>query len=746
MTGQWRKKVLTGTLAMSLLAASIFPSTEAYAKAAPDGKTAAETLAQTLNKSEEWNTWKTAWETVKTDWTQISLTPGADASQLNFAWYSDASQTEAPKLKIGKTQDLADAEEYTAVQTAVKDVNEKNLVNAAAENKTYQSNKVIVKNLEPNTTYFYSYEKDGNWTEPEKYTTESTDSFSFIFVGDPQIGSSNEEKAKKPADIAKETFKTAQSDSVCSDSFNWNMTLEKAYAKSSQKASFVVSAGDQIQTNAKKVEDYTVSEVEYSGYLSPEILKSLPVATSVGNHDADNPNYTYHFNTPNNSELGTNSIVGGDYYFTYGDVLFIMLNTQDTNVKEHKQFIQQTVAANPNSKWRIVTLHQDIYGSAEHSNEPEIANLRYGLVPAFEENDIDVVLSGHDHAYSRSKMMLAASKSFNYTDDDFDKMLEKDLDAGENPTTLTTAPGNILTDTTDDLEKAYLGYLDSIMDTSFVENIATVNDTVVNPQGILYVTGNSASGSKYYDLVPREQSYIASRWQGDVPTYSVVEIDGSTFKLNTYRTDTDEKIDTFTIRKGQQSTDSGNTSGSVTPVNPGTSSDNGQTTPEKPAVEEKPAAEEKPAVPEKGSIVKDDKSGASYKVTKAGTQSGTVQFTKVTDKKAKKVTVPSVVKVDGVSYKVTGVDANAFANCKNLQTVVVGTNVTKISANAFSGCSKLKSIVIKSTKLMSANLSKTAFKWISSKTVIKVPKSKVKAYQKLFLKKGLSKKVTVKAF
>ena len=177
------------------------------------------------------------------------------------------------------------------------------------------------------------------------------------------------------------------------------MTLEKAYAKSSQKASFVVSAGDQIQTNAKKVEDYTVSEVEYSGYLSPEILKSLPVATSVGNHDADNPNYTYHFNTPNNSELGTNSIVGGDYYFTYGDVLFIMLNTQDTNVKEHKQFIQQTVAANPNSKWRIVTLHQDIYGSAEHSNEPEIANLRYGLVPAFEENDIDVVLSGHDHAW-----------------------------------------------------------------------------------------------------------------------------------------------------------------------------------------------------------------------------------------------------------------------------------------------------------------------------------------------------------
>ena len=36
------------------------------------------------------------------------------------------------------------------------------------------------------------------------------------------------------------------------------------------------------------------SEIEYTGYLSPEALKSLPVATTVGNHDADNANYTYH--------------------------------------------------------------------------------------------------------------------------------------------------------------------------------------------------------------------------------------------------------------------------------------------------------------------------------------------------------------------------------------------------------------------------------------------------------------------
>ena len=111
-----------------------------------------------------------------------------------------------------------------------------------------------------------------------------------------------------------------------------------------------------------------------------------------------------------------------------------MLNTQDTNVAEHKQFIEQTVAANKDCKWRIVTLHQDIYGSAEHSNEPEITNLRYQLTPIFEQNDIDAVLTGHDHAYSRSKMLLGGTKANDYTDDEFDAELEKDMDAGENPT------------------------------------------------------------------------------------------------------------------------------------------------------------------------------------------------------------------------------------------------------------------------------------------------------------------------
>lgn len=561
MKRKWQKRLLVGTLALAITSTNVMP---AMAKAAPDGKTNAAELSESMGLTDQWNAWVNDWESVKTDWTQISLTPGANESELNFAWYSrvkkeivsdntvspnsvsaeEGDSRQAPVLKIGEGRGMNHAKEYVATQTEVESETD-------AEGNTYVSNKVTATGLKAGTTYYYSYQKeDGAFTEPVAYTTKSTDQFSFIFVGDPQIGSSNELKGQDTQE-----FYDAQSAAVRSDAFNWETTLNAAMEKTGRQASFVVSAGDQIQTTKKKAPNKNPanSEIEYAGYLSPDILKSLPVATSVGNHDADNANYTYHFNTPNNSELGSNGVVGGDYYFTYNNALFMMLNTQDTEVEEHKTFIKQTVKANPDCTWRIVTLHQDIYGSAEHSNEPEITNLRYQLVPSFEENDIDVVLTGHDHAYSRSKMLLGGKQTeafAQYTDDEFDAQLEKDMDAGENPETLYTAPGNIQDGTTDPDEQKYLQYLRSIMDDAAIEQVKTESEAVINPDGILYMTASSSSGSKYYDLVPRTQSYIAGRWQGDVPTYSIATVTEDTFSISTYRTDNGEKIDdTFTIAK-----------------------------------------------------------------------------------------------------------------------------------------------------------------------------------------------------
>ena len=121
-------------------------------------------------------------------------------------------------------------------------------------------------------------------------------------------------------------------------------------------------------------------------------------------------------------------------------------------------------------------------------------------------------------------MLLGGTKANDYTDDEFDAELEKDMDAGENPTTKTVAPGNIKNDSTDEKDQKYLTYLKSIMDEKAIETVKKQGSSVINPEGVLYMTAGSSSGSKYYDLVPRQQTYIAHRWQEDVPTYSVVDV------------------------------------------------------------------------------------------------------------------------------------------------------------------------------------------------------------------------------
>lgn len=516
---KWKKAAM-----LVLTAALVCQPMSVFADAAPDGMTDASQTAAAQGGA--WEAWSQKWETLKDDWTQVSMSPGADETQMNFAWYSkDGEET---GLVYGTSSDLSDGQNAQVTQTASQD--------------GYLSNKVTLNNLQPGVTYYYQV----TGKENESFTTDDdTSDFSFIFVGDPQIGSSNSAKDDSPEDMQTPEFLTAQSEAVRNDSFNWNYTLNRAFAKTGNSANFILSAGDQIQTNYEDAEDTRISEIEYAGYLSPDVMKSVPVATTVGNHDADNPNYTYHFNIANMSDLGDNGYVGGDYYFTYGDALFMILNTQDTNVSEHKQFIEETVAANQDCKWRIVTLHQDIYGSAEHSNEPEITNLRYSLVPIFEENDVDIVLTGHDHAYSRTKMLQGGQSTtgFEYTDDEFDEQLDKDVDVGDSTETIYEAPANISDDTTDPAEQRYLEYLYSVMDEDAVLELTDNQDVAIDSAGIMYLTAGSSSGSKYYDLVPRQQTYIANRWQQDVPTYSVIDVTETTLTLNTYRTDTDEKID-----------------------------------------------------------------------------------------------------------------------------------------------------------------------------------------------------------
>ena len=133
----------------------------------------------------------------------------------------------------------------------------------------------------------------------------------------------------------------------------------------------------------------------------------------------------------------------------------------------------------------------------------------------------------------------------------------------------------------------------------------------------------------------------------------------------------------------------------------------------------KPAEREK-AVPKKvGAILK--VKGNKYRVTKSKAKGSTVEFTGYTNKKKKKVTIPESITVQGVEYDVTSIGEKAFSNCK-----------------------KLTLLEIKTKKLTKKTVAKKTFKSIRKKTVIKVPKSKYKAYKKVLRARGLNKKVKIK--
>lgn len=233
--------------------------------------------------SEAWNQWVQEWETVATDYTKVSLTPGEDETQLNFAWYSQNNGSAAtPVVHFGT--DPSSLTAFTGTAAAV----DASLTDGVA----YDYNHVTVTGLQENTTYYYTVEKNGVQTEPVEYTTGSFSSIKMLYVGDPQIGAS---KGQTQGSESLNADSGAANTAARNDSFGWNRTLEIA-AQQNPDLNFIISAGDQVNKTGQAKEE------EYAGYLDPEVLASLPVATTIGNHDSLNPDYTYHFNNPNTTD------------------------------------------------------------------------------------------------------------------------------------------------------------------------------------------------------------------------------------------------------------------------------------------------------------------------------------------------------------------------------------------------------------------------------------------------------------
>lgn len=135
-----------------------------------------------------------------------------------------------------------------------------------------------------------------------------------------------------------------------------------------------------------------------------------------------------------------------------------------------------------------------------------------------------------------------------------------------------------------------------------------------------------------------------------------------------------------------------------------------------------------------------------------------------TNSRVTKISIPSTVRYNGITYRVTSIWANAFKKKSRLTTVSIGHNVSVIGKNAFYKCKKLKKVTI-GTGLTQINpgafrgvkkgctitIKSLKLKKISSRIdqsvsrmTVRVPKRKYTAYKKLLRKK--SKTVIIKKY
>ena len=375
------------------------------------------------------------WEGIQADDTVISLAPGKTQGEINFCWLSE---TKGEKFRISENSDMSAAKEIEVVQ--------KNAINGLL------SNNVTASGLAEGKTYYYSYTENGTFSQPEKIKVQPDEDFTVLFISDAQIGRSGDEELEEV---------------LIRDTCGWNFTVDKMMAKYPD-AAFLISGGDQFQT-----ED---SLVQMKAYLSPEELRSLPVANTIGNHDCDASLYGDIFNNPNEVNELFKSKAGTGYYYTYGDALFITINSENASLLDPEKVLREAVNAHPDTKWRIVTMHRDPYAGT-HSDDT-FSDERLVFASLYDCYDIDLVLAGHTHLYSRTDPMYGGKPA---------------------------------------------------------------------DEGTVYLQTSSASGSNYDPLPEKLASFIVSAFDTRVPTFTALEFEGDNLTVSTYRTDTDEVIDSFEV-------------------------------------------------------------------------------------------------------------------------------------------------------------------------------------------------------
>lgn len=416
---------------------------------------------------------------------RIVLGVGSDATEANVAWQSSHP-----------------GEQF--LEYWPKDDPEKNVKKPSTPGQNivgiFHPQEATMIDLKPNTTYVYRVGGDTHgWSEERTFTTGAdAESWNFLAMSDAQIG------------VDAKVWEQAAA---------WNKAVEQATGDHPDSA-FIMHLGDQI-------EGWGSPTLQLEKFTAPEKLHNYRLAVLKGNHETYAPESRFRdsYSLPN-EDAST-----GDYFFTYNNVLFIGLDGNESStidIYQHEKFVNAAIDAHgAEADWVIVGIHQAPFSQGTHYSDLDVKRLREILAPKLSEAGVDLVLSGHDHIYTRTHLM-----------------------EGSKPV--------------------------------IPEGAAKSGDVLTPKEGqVLYVTSTTATGGKYYDfqdedgetypkITEEEARPLAhtstARWRQDyTPDYTSIDVSADELKITTTDIETQELIDEVTLKKGENE-DTGNpeTSGSST--------------------------------------------------------------------------------------------------------------------------------------------------------------------------------------
>ena len=408
-------------------------------------------------------------DAVNTKLSRIVLGIGSDATEANVSWQSKSNELQY--LEYWPADNAADK---TSVESP------RGEYNAAI----FYPHEATMTDLEPDTEYVYRVGNDDRgWSEERTFTTsEDSDSWSFLAMADAQIGVD----AK-----------------IDEQSAAWNKAVNVATGEHPDSA-FLMHLGDQVEgwgAPVKQLEEFT----------APEALQNYRLAVLKGNHETYAPDRHFQdtYFLPNEDGASAN------YFFNYNNILFIGLDgnrSSEADIEAHAKFVNDAIANHgADADWVMVGIHQAPFSQGTHYTDDDVVRLREQLTPKLSEAGVDLVLSGHDHIYTRTHLMNG-----------FDPVIP--------------------------------------------EGAAKSGDVLIPEDNeVLYLTSTTATGGKYYDFQDesgethpnireergRDLAHDSTaRWRQDYnPDYTNIEVSPTELKLTTYNINTPYVVDQVTLQK-----------------------------------------------------------------------------------------------------------------------------------------------------------------------------------------------------